>query len=412
MERESPRLLVIDDDDGVRDSMAAYLRDLGYIVDQAESGSRGLEMFEQNPPDVVLLDLKMPTMDGLSVLKTLGQSPANVPIIVVSGAGVMNDVVEALRYGASDYLFKPIVDMEVLEHSVARCVEQNRLRRENLRYRQKLEEANRELRQSLNALQQDQQAGRHVQLKMFPARPLAIADYQLSHRIFPSLFLSGDFVEYFTVGDRYVVFFIADVSGHGASSAFLTVLLKNLFARKRSDFGHWGDQSVLSPAAMLVKANRELLATEIGKHVTLCVAALDIRENTLLYSIAGHLPLPVLWHEQGCRYLKGDNPPVGLFEDAEYREERLQLPERFVLTLFSDGILETLANDGLLAKEEALLDTLEPGYDTLEKVVAAFGLLGVKEAPDDIAVLLVSKGAVASESKGGLASKGAGDAAR
>jgi serine phosphatase RsbU (regulator of sigma subunit) len=144
---------------------------------------------------------------------------------------------------------------------------------------------------------------------------------------------------------------------------------------------------------MLVKANRELLATEIGKHVTLCVAALDVRENTLTYSIAGHLPLPVLWDGSGARYLKGDNPPVGLFEDAEYREERLQLPERFVLTLFSDGILEMLAEDGLLAKEEALLDTLEPGYDSLDKVVAAFGLQGVKEAPDDIAVLLVSKGA-------------------
>lgn len=411
MERESPRLLIIDDDDGVRDSMAAYLRDLGYIVDQAESGPRGLEIFEQNPPDVVLLDLKMPTLDGLSVLKALGQSPANVPIIVVSGAGVMNDVVEALRYGASDYLIKPIVDMEVLEHAVARCVDQNRLRRENQRYRQKLEDANRELRQSLGLLQQDQQAGRHVQLKMFPARPLAIGDYHLSHRIFPSLFLSGDFVEYFTVGDRYVVFFIADVSGHGASSAFLTVLLKNLFARKRSDFGHWGDQSVLSPAAMLVKANRELLATEIGKHVTLCVAALDMRENTLLYSIAGHLPLPILWDEQGSRYLKGDNPPVGLFEDAEYREERLQLPERFVLTLFSDGILETLGQDGLLAKEEALLGKLKPGLDSLDKVVATFGLQGVKEAPDDIAVLLVSKGTQV-VSKGDQVSGGAGDAAR
>lgn len=393
MERESPRLLVIDDDDGVRDSMAAYLRDLGYIVEQAESGARGLEMFHRHPPDVVLLDLKMPGMDGLSLLKTLGQDPANVPIIVVSAAGVMNDVVEALRYGASDYLIKPIVDLEVLEHSVARCVEQNRLRRENQRYRQKLEDANRELRQSLSALQQDQQAGRHVQLKMFPARPLTVADYHLSHRIFPSLFLSGDFVEYFTVGDSHVVFFIADVSGHGASSAFLTVLLKNLFARKRSDYGHWGDKSVLSPAAMLVKANRELLATEIGKHVTLCVASLDIRENSLVYSVAGHLPLPVLWEPHGCRYLKGENPPVGLFEDAAYSEERLQLPDRFVLTLFSDGILEMLEQDGLLAKEEALLAALQPGHDTLDKVVAAFGLQGVKEAPDDIAVLLVSKGA-------------------
>ncbi|HEY3699255.1 MAG TPA: fused response regulator/phosphatase [Spongiibacteraceae bacterium] len=392
MDRERHRLLVIDDDDAVRDSMAAYLQELGYSVEQAGDGLRCLELFEQNPPDAVLLDLKLPGIDGLQVLKKLRQHPANVPVIVVSGSGVTNDVVQALRYGASDYLIKPVTDMAVLEHAIARSVQQSRLQQENLRYRLQLEDANRELRQSLSALQQDQQAGRHVQLKMFPARPLALSDYRISHKIFPSLFLSGDFVDYFTVGEHRVVFFIADVSGHGASSAFLTVLLKNLFARKRSDFGHWADQTVLSPAAMLAQANRELLATEIGKHVTLCVATLDIDDNSLLYSVAGHLPAPILWSPQGCRYLKGDNPPIGLFEDAEYSEERLQLPPRFVLTLFSDGILETIAADGLLVKEEQLLATLRGGLDNMDALIDALGLQSVKEAPDDIALLLVSKG--------------------
>ena len=392
MDRERHRLLVIDDDIAVRDSIVMYLQELGYIVDQASDGREGLELFTKNPPDVVLLDLKMPAVDGLHVLKTLSQDPSNVPVIVVSGSGVMTDVVEALRYGASDYLIKPISDLEVLKHSISRCLEQNRLQRENTRYRQKLEDANRELRQSLSVLQQDQQAGRHVQMKMLPARPLSIGDYHLSHRIFPSLFLSGDFVDYFTVGDRHVVFFIADVSGHGASSAFLTVLMKNLFARKRSDFGHWLDQTILSPAAMLAQANRELLATEVGKHVTACVAALDIRTNTLLYSVAGHLPVPILWSAEGCRYLKGDNPPVGLFEDAEYAEERIELPSRFALTLFSDGILETIAADGLLAKEQLLLKKLSAGYESMDGVVDTLELQSVQDAPDDIAVLLVSKG--------------------
>ena len=391
MERERHRLLVIDDDAAVRDSMAAYLQELGYSVEQVGDGRRSLEVFEQNPPDAVLLDLKLPGLDGLEVLKILRQHPANVPVIVVSGSGVTNDVVQALRYGASDYLIKPITDMEVLEHSVARSVQQNRLQRENQRYRQQLEDANRELRQSLSALQQDQQAGRHVQLKMFPARPLTFGDYQISHKIFPSLFLSGDFVDYFTVGEHRVVFFIADVSGHGASSAFLTVLLKNLFARKRSDYGHWADQTILSPAAMLSQANRELLATEIGKHVTLCVGVLDTAENSLLYSVAGHLPAPILWAPDACRYLKGDNPPIGLFEDAEYAEEQLQLPPQFILTLFSDGILETIAAEGLLAKEEALLEILRGGFNNMDALVDALGLQGVKEAPDDIALLLIAK---------------------
>lgn len=392
MARERHRLLVIDDDDAVRDSIAAYLQELGYQVELADTGQRGLELFEQNPPEVVLLDLKLPQMSGLDVLKVLTQHPADVPVIVVSGSGIMNDVVQALRYGASDYLVKPITDLEVLKHAISRGLEQSRLRRENVRYRQQLEAANRELHHSLNALQQDQQAGRHVQLKMFPARPLAIGNYHLSHKIFPSLFLSGDFVDYFTVGDSKIVFFIADVSGHGASSAFLTVLMKNLFARKRSDFGHWMDRTILSPAAMLAQANRELLATEVGKHVTLCVAVLDVRENTLLYSVAGHLPAPILCSSEGCRYLKGDNPPVGLFEDAEYAEEQLDLPEQFALALFSDGILETIEADGLLAKEAALLATVKEGYSSMDTLIGSLGLQAVKEAPDDIAVLLVSKG--------------------
>ena len=391
MQRERNRLLLIDDDAAVRDSMAAYLQELGYCVEQVDDPLRTLEVFEQNLPDTVLLDLKLPGIDGLDILKVLRQHPANVPVIVISGSGVTNDVVQALRYGASDYLIKPITDLEVLEHSVARALQQNRLQRENQRYRQQLEDANRELRQSLNALQQDQQAGRHVQLKMFPARPLTLGDYHVSHRIFPSLFLSGDFVDYYTVGEHSIVFFIADVSGHGASSAFLTVLLKNLFARKRSDFGHWADQTVLSPAAMLAQANRELLATEIGKHVTLCVGVLDTAKNALLYSVAGHLPAPALWSQEGCTYLEGDDPPIGLFEDAAYSERRIQLPGHFILTLFSDGILETIEADGLVAKEAALLNTLRDGYGTMDALVAALGLQGVKDAPDDIALLLVSK---------------------
>jgi serine phosphatase RsbU (regulator of sigma subunit) len=392
MEREAHRLLVIDDEAGVRDSLIAYLEGAGYTVDGAADGREGLAKFEQTQPDVVLLDLEMPPMDGLEVLEALGRHPSNTPIIVISGAGVMSDVVQALRYGASDYLIKPIGDMAVLAHSIDRCLEQGSLRRENRRYRTQLEEANRELRQSLTLLQQDQQAGHHVQLKMLPQTPVTYGGYRFSHRIFPSLLLSGDLVDYYTVGDRHVVFFIADVSGHGASSAFVTVLLKNLFARKRSDYTHRDDRTVLSPPAMLTRANRELLDTGVGKYATLCVGVLDTGDDTLRYSVAGHLPTPILWGPEGCRYLKGEGPPVGLFEDAQFGEESLQLPPRFVLTLFSDGVLEVVPGEGVLAKEAQLLATLSPGFDAVDAVVDTLGLPGVGDVPDDIAVLLVSKG--------------------
>lgn len=390
-DQSAHRLLVIDDDPFVRDSLLAYLQDVGFAVGTARDASEGFTAFDQFKPDVVLLDLRMPGTGGMELLKTLSAHPSNTPIIVISGASDMNDVVQALRYGASDFLFKPIRDMAMLEHAIQRSLEQGRLRRENQRYRQQLEETNRELKQSLSLLEQDQQAGRHVQMRMFPSTPVQFGAYQFSHRIFPSLYLSGDFIDYFTVGDRHVVFFIADVSGHGASSAFVTVLLKNLFARKRSDFSHGRDDSILSPPAMLAQVNSELLDTQVGKYATLCVAALDLADNTLIYSVAGHLPVPILCAGGECRWLRGDNPPVGLFEDVQYEAERVQLPERFLLTLLSDGVLEVIEGDGLLAKEQNLLAAMSAEVTSMDKLVDTLRLQGVSEAPDDIALLLITK---------------------
>ena len=143
MDEATHSLLVIDDEPFVRDSLTAYLEESGYQVFGAGDVREGLELFNRLQPDVVLLDLKMPDGGGLSLLKELDQHPADTPVIVISGTGVISDVVQALRYGASDYLTKPIADMEVLEHSIARCLEQGRLRRENRAYRGQLEETNR-----------------------------------------------------------------------------------------------------------------------------------------------------------------------------------------------------------------------------------------------------------------------------
>ena len=168
------------------------------------------------------------------------------------------------------------------------------MRRDLQESRQRVEAANAELRGTVKVLEQDQQAGRQVQMRMLPASPLVLEDYVFSHTVIPSLYLSGDFTDYFTMGDNLVTFFMADVSGHGSSSAFATVLLKNLFARKRSDYLRRNDDSVVSPIAMLKRANDELLDLEVGKFATMVVGTLDMADNTLRYSVAGHLPQPVL----------------------------------------------------------------------------------------------------------------------
>jgi len=384
-------ILLIDHQDDNRREMLAFLQADGYTVTAVAATQQGTDLIDSHQPDVALLDLNMPGVDCLSLLRELSSHSSDTPIIVMSADGVMNTVVQALRFGASDYLIKPIVEPEVLQHAVARCIEQGRLVRQNKATRRALEEANLSLKKGLQLLEQDQQAGRHVQFTMLPDTPKQFAGYEFSHQVVPSLFLSGDFIDYFTVGDKHVTFFIADVSGHGASSAFVTVLLKNLFARKRSDFLHLDDHSILSPLKMLQVANRELLATEIGKHATLCVGTINLDDNSLVYSVAGHLPLPVLVADGRSEYLETTGMPVGLFEAASYFEKKCQLPEQFELMLFTDGVLEVIPAQGVLAQEVFLLEKLSPGFSSLQAVTQALDLHQVVDAPDDIAVLLIRK---------------------
>jgi signal transduction histidine kinase len=98
-------------------------------------------VFRAQRPDMVLVDLRMPRMDGLQVLEAVRAESPETPIMVISGVGDIRDVVEALRKGAWDYLVKPIQDMNILVHSVETCLERARLQRQNHEYQASLEES-------------------------------------------------------------------------------------------------------------------------------------------------------------------------------------------------------------------------------------------------------------------------------
>src|SRR5687768_222805 len=142
MTEPARQLLVIDDDILVRQSIVAYLEDSGYRVHGEPNGYLGMDWFRQNNPDLVLTDLRMPDLDGLTLLGMIKQTDPDVPVIVISGMGMVADVAEALRLGAADYLIKPLVDMEVLTHSINKALAVLDLQRENQRYRRELEKAN------------------------------------------------------------------------------------------------------------------------------------------------------------------------------------------------------------------------------------------------------------------------------
>jgi len=132
-------ILTVDDEQAIRESITIFLQDSGYKVLQAGDGASGLDLLYREEPELVLLDLRMPGMDGLEVLSVIHERSSDVPVIIISGVGSIDDAIKSLRLGAWDYLTKPIVDLAVLEHTVVRCLERAALIEQNRRYSEHLE---------------------------------------------------------------------------------------------------------------------------------------------------------------------------------------------------------------------------------------------------------------------------------
>ena len=133
-------ILTIDDERFIRNSFRAFLEDLDFQVLEAENGRIGIERCREYQPDLVLLDLKMPEMGGIEVLEVLIKEFPLLPIIVISGVGIVSDVIEAIHKGAWDYIMKPIQDFQMLKYAINRALDQANLLRENKQYQENLEE--------------------------------------------------------------------------------------------------------------------------------------------------------------------------------------------------------------------------------------------------------------------------------
>ncbi len=148
--REHPLVLTIDDEISIRECFSDILEDSGYSVIKAENGRIGLEMIEKHCPDVILCDMKMPEVDGIEVVRTVHEQYSDIPIIVISGAGVLGDAIEAVREGAWDYLVKPLFNLKTLLQAVEKVLERARLIAENKEYQKSLERQTKELQREIH----------------------------------------------------------------------------------------------------------------------------------------------------------------------------------------------------------------------------------------------------------------------
>ncbi|GHD46806.1 sigma-B regulation protein RsbU (phosphoserine phosphatase) [Marinobacter persicus] len=390
MTSRTERILIIDADEQARAGLARYLESKGFYVTGSGKPEDALALPEDDLPDVIFADLPPDAIRELS--RELDDSNRFIPLVACTSSDASTDVVDAMRAGATDVLLKPCQgDKHALDDVIEKLFDRVRINRLNQLYRKELEDTNRELRTGIAELRADQNAGRKVQLKMLPDKDLKLSGLQVDHLIKPSLYLSGDFLDYFKLTDDKVLVYIADVSGHGASSAFVTVLLKNLTNRLQRNLRRQSSDEILYPDRFLERINAELLDTGLGKHVTVFVGIITISERSLEYAVGAHFPMPIISFADGeTHFLEGSGLPVGIFEEPEWEVYRIKLDRPFRLILFSDGILEVIPAKSLDEKEKTLLELVSGGSHTIASLSEALGLDKISELPDDIALVSVT----------------------
>ncbi|MBI4979201.1 MAG: response regulator [Spirochaetes bacterium] len=140
VECKGKSILVVDDEPAIRESIAEYLEYIGAKPAMAGNGVRAVEMLSQQIYDALILDLNMPELNGIGVIEKIVPRCPEMPIIVLSGVGIVDKAVEAIRKGAWDFLSKPIESLSVLNLTLNRALERSRLLKENRIYREHLED--------------------------------------------------------------------------------------------------------------------------------------------------------------------------------------------------------------------------------------------------------------------------------
>lgn len=378
-------LLVVDDATGALKEINSYLDESGYNTKTVATQVDCLQWIKSEKPDLLILKADAPSFNLLEIFSHL-QSETGVLLLIDHDS--VEEFLPLLNGVATDYLDLPVQNMALLGYAVKKIIRQVEEVRRRKKTELELDTLNKTLAQSLRVLERDQYSGLMVQQNMMPESPMVIGNVTFSHKIIPSLILSGDFVDYAEISDERLLFLISDVSGHGASSAFVTVLLKSLSRRLQREAK---ELELDTPGKILKWINQELRECELDHHVTMFIGILDKFKKKLQYANAAQFPGAILSSRDETRFLEIGGLPLGLYSNAEYEDYVIDLQDNFTLIMFSDGVFEIMSEQTLKAKEEYLLSLVKYGNRSIDTLSDHLGLNSLTQVPDDIAVLTVSK---------------------
>lgn len=380
------KILVSDDTAVNRKVLATILQRVGHQVLLAEDGPATLRCVRAERPDLVLLDIMMPGIDGYAVCAELKADPATAETVVVflTALGATADKIRGLEVGAADYITKPFDGGEVL----ARVQNQLRL----LDLTRSLQAANRALREKQRLLDEDLEAAADIQLALIPPPGLQLPGVGLAWLFEPCSAIGGDTFNAQALGPDYLAFYIVDVNGHGVPPAMISVLVSQSLSPDRGLVRRAGDETeVVAPARLFEELEIEYPMSRFERYFTLAYLLLHRPTGRLLYSSAAHPPPLLLRRSGDLEWLDAGGSIVGLgLGGYDQGEVRLEVGDR--VFLYTDGITECTSRDGQLFGGDRLATEL--GRSRCEPLAASCKALrdrladfGPGQADDDISLL-------------------------
>ncbi|MBN2651309.1 MAG: SpoIIE family protein phosphatase [Spirochaetales bacterium] len=387
------KIFVVDDSKTVCELMKLKLKEWGYEAEVYNDSLKGYyAMRNAVHPLLGIVDWEMPTISGVEICSKLKEEFPYAPmyLILLTVRSSKDDLAYAIDAGADDYVGKPFDDKE-LKSRIDAGIRILNLEQSFVEQKKMLANINRQLNHSIKVIEEDLEAAKKVQLNMLPQNNFKFRDLSIDYSYYPSAYLSGDFLDYFYLDDNYLIFYFADVAGHGVPSAFITTLLKSYVNSKIFEYQSGFSASILSPAKMLENLNENFIEQKIKKHLTIFYGIIDIAKNTLKYANAGHFPFPIISGSDGQKFLEQKNFIIGIMKKASFKEHYIELPSNYSVNVFSDGILDIMGDIPLEDKLNNLLGSLDGDIVSNDDVLSKNGVDFNQNNPDDITYLRISR---------------------
>lgn len=342
------RILVVDDEIDLEQLMLQRMRREirrgRYEFEFAHNGVEALELLRKdNGFDIVLSDINMPVMDGLTLLGQIPEVDPDIRAVMVSAYGDMENIRTAMNRGAFDFVTKPI-DFTDLKTTIERTIENLTLWRKALAARDKLV-----------ALQNELDVARAMQQNILPKSFPDSQAFDLYASMVPALSVGGDFFDVYEFGDGRVGIAIADVSGKGVPAAMFMMASRTLLKACAA--------ISTSPAAVLEQVNTMLSdENDAMTFVTLLYGIYNPETKEFMYANGGHNPPVIVKPNLTTGLLEPTGGvALGVMQDFKYQENTVTLEPGSMIVFYTDGVVEAEKENKELFEMDRFCEILQGG---------------------------------------------------